>query len=71
MNSNPSNAAQRVYDALPDYLKRDIDQFLDDNPRQELYSEADIIEAFLNWNGVIGYSSRITDFFEAVHKAKS
>lgn len=46
---------------LPDWLRRDVEEFLSENPSQvqDEYTQEEVLRMYLEWNGIIGYTSRI------------
>lgn len=71
----PKNTNQQItgpaidaYQQMDGDLQRDIDQFLEANPRQQLYSREDLVRAWLTWNGIIGYTPVIVRLVQQAFK---
>lgn len=58
--------AKETYDKLPSRLRTDIDDWLEDRPNQVLYGRYDVMAAWLEWNGIIGYDYDIMAIFHAM-----
>jgi hypothetical protein len=41
--------------------QQDIVSFLEDNPRETIHGPNELMEAYLCWNGIIGYTSNIVE----------
>ena len=67
-NSRISGSAIDAYQQLDGDLQQDIDQFLEANPRAELYSREDLVRAWLTWNGIIGYTPVIIRLVQQTFK---
>lgn len=52
-------AARAAYNNLPVQYQQDVLSFLQSNPSQFLLSPRDVVDAWLMWNGMIGYSDTI------------
>lgn len=46
---------------LSDAMCNSIAEALEDRPRLELYTKRDVIECWLQWNGIIGFTDQIID----------
>lgn len=53
--------ALAAYERLPYHQQSDVVQFLQNNPRKHLCDAQDIVDAWLVWNGMIGYTSNIVE----------
>ena len=58
--------ALEVYNKLPPLMKYNIDDWLEDRPNKVLYDKNDVLDAWLEWNGIIGYDQDFRDLFEAL-----
>ena len=58
--------ALEVYNKLPNLMKYDIDDWLEDRPNKQLYDKNDVLDAWLEWNGILGYDQEFRDLFEAM-----
>lgn len=66
MMSEKMTVAQELYDRLPMSMQGDIDDFLDYNTSVTIETRRDLIDAWLVWNGIIGYTDTMMAFFESV-----
>ena len=57
-----------AFQQLDGDLQRDIIAYLEDKPRSECYSKEDLIVAWLTWNGIIGYATKIERLVRQVFK---
>lgn len=55
-----------VYDRLPSRMKNDIDDWLEDRPNKVLYDKNDVLDAWLEWNGIIGFDEDFRELFKAL-----
>ena len=60
--------AIEAYQQLRGKFQQDIDLFLSCNPRARLTSRMDIVDAYLHWNGIIGYTLDIVELVQNSHK---
>ena len=58
--------AKEAYDKLPQRMKNDIDEWLEDQHNRVLYDKNDVLDAWLEWNGIIGYGDQMRSMFEAL-----
>lgn len=58
--------AQEAYDKLPLRMRMDINEWLEDRPHKVLYGKFEVMEAWLEWNGILGYDQDFRDLFEAL-----
>lgn len=58
--------AKEAYDKLPSRMRADIDDWLEDRPHKVLYGKFEVLEAWLEWNGILGYDQDFRDLFEAL-----
>jgi hypothetical protein len=67
-NASPQmvGQAKEAYDRLPPRMQVDIDDFLEDRPAKVLYGKFDVMEAWLEWNGILGYDGDFRDLFHAM-----
>lgn len=66
MSAQLLGPAKDVYDKLPKHMQRDIDDWLEDRCTRVLYDKGDVLDAWLEWNGIIGYGQDFRDMFEAM-----
>lgn len=59
VNRRITGPAIDVVQQLDGDLQYDVYQFLQENPAKELYSKEDVVNAWLTWNGIIGFTPRI------------
>lgn len=65
-----SGAAIEAYQCLTGDQQRDIDAFLEANPKATLYTREDLVNAWLGWNGIIGYTRQIIRLVQLAHEIK-
>ncbi len=58
--------AREAYEKLPSRMRTDIDDWLEDRPHKVLYGKFEVMEAWLEWNGILGYDQDFRDLFEAL-----
>jgi hypothetical protein len=58
--------AQEAYDKLPQRMKADIDDWLEDRQHKVLYGKFEVMEAWLEWNGILGYDEDFRQLFYAM-----
>ena len=58
--------ALEVYNKLPNLMKYDIDDWLEDRCTKILYDKGDVLDAWLEWNGILGYGEEFRKLFEAM-----
>lgn len=58
--------AKVVYDKLPVRLRLDVDDWLEDRPNKILYDKNDVLDAWLEWNGILGYGEDFRELFKAM-----
>ena len=54
------------YNKLPRLMKYDIDDWLEDRCTKVLYDKGDVLDAWLEWNGILGYGEDFRKLFEAM-----
>ena len=59
--SRMTGKAIHAYNRLTTLQQGDVNAFLLENPGRTLCSEREVIEAWLIWNGIIGYDQDIID----------
>lgn len=59
-----------LFDKLPTKYRIDIIQFLEWNPAKVIYTEEDLIDAWLCWNGILGYTDTIIELFQSVYDVR-
>ena len=57
-----------LFAALPVRMQNDIKDFLQDNPWFFICSRKDMVDAYLQWNDIFGYTDQIIDAVVAVMK---
>jgi hypothetical protein len=68
INDRISGPAIDAFQALSGDLQRDVIAHLQYNPRAHLYSLEDIVNAWLTWNGIIGYTPKIVRLVQQAYK---
>lgn len=58
--------AKETYDQLPSRMRMDIDDWLEDRPTKVLYGRFEVLDAWLEWNGILGYDQDFRDLFDAL-----
>ena len=58
--------ALEVYNKLPNRMKYDIDDWIEDRCTKVLYDKGDVLDAWLEWNGILGYDEEFRKLFEAM-----
>ena len=58
--------ALEMYNKLPPLMKCDIDDWLEDRCTKVLYDKGDVLDAWLEWNGILGYGEEFRKLFEAM-----
>ena len=58
--------ALEMYNKLPNLMKYDIDDWLEDRCTKVLYDKGDVLDAWLEWNGILGYGEEFRKLFEAM-----
>ena len=58
--------ALEMYNKLPPLMKYDIDDWLEDRCTKVLYDKGDVLDAWLEWNGIFGYGEDFRKLFEAM-----
>ena len=57
--------ALEMYNKLP-LMKYDIDDWLEDRCTKVLYDKGEVLDAWLEWNGILGYGEDFRKLFEAM-----
>lgn len=68
INDRISGPAIDAIQQLDGDLQKDVYQLLQDNPRYELYSKEDVVQAWLMWNGIMGYTPKIIRLVQQAFK---
>lgn len=68
VNSRINGPAIDSFQMLDGDLQRDVMAYLEDKPRAELYSKEDVINAWMTWNGIIGYTPKIVRLVQQTYK---
>lgn len=55
-----------TYQKLPRQMQIDIEDWLEDRPHKMLCTKNDVMEAWLEWNGIIGYDEDFRNLFKAM-----
>lgn len=58
--------ALEMYNKLSPRMRIDIDDWLEDRPNKFLYDKGDVLDAWLEWNGIIGYGTDFRELFIAM-----
>ena len=58
--------ALEMYNRLTPLMKYDIDDWLEDRCTKVLYDKGDVLDAWLEWNGILGYGEDFRKLFEAM-----
>ena len=58
--------ALEMYNILPQLIKCEIDAWLEDRCTKVLYDKDDVLDAWLEWNGILGYGEDFRKLFEAM-----
>lgn len=58
-----------AYQYLDAGQQKAVDDYLTENPRVELYSIRDVVDAWLTWNGICGYTEQIVSLIQNCNKA--
>lgn len=58
--------AKEVYDKLPKLMQYTVDDYLEENPHEVLYSKFEVLDAWLEYTGIIKYCEDIRNLFEAM-----
>ncbi len=66
MKSQILGPAKEVFDKLPRHMQRDIEDWMEDRFNRTLYDKGDVLDAWLEWNGIIGYGDQMRSMFEAM-----
>lgn len=57
-----------AYQNLSGPQQNEIDEFLEENRSQRLHSVEELVDAWLRWHGISGYTHSITELVLAAHK---
>lgn len=60
--------AETCYNNAPHHIRKDIRDCLEDNPRMRIDSKEEFLDAYLVWNGIIGYTTGIMNVFEVIEQ---
>ena len=44
----------------------DVDDWLEDRPNKQLYDKHEVLDAWLEWSGILVYDQDFRDIFEAL-----
>ena len=55
-----------AYHKLPRQMQIDIEDFLEDRQHKILCTKNDVMDAWLEWNGILGYDQDFRDLFKAM-----
>jgi hypothetical protein len=55
-----------MYDKLPSRMRTDIDDWLEDRPHVALYGKYEVLNAWLEWNGILGYDEDFRTLIQAM-----
>jgi hypothetical protein len=56
-----SGEAIDAYQNLSGKFQKDVDDYLRDNKSKRLYTRQDVVNAYLEWNGIIGYTHDVVE----------
>lgn len=59
VNDRITGPAVDAFQQLDGDLQFTVIEFLQENPTKELYSKEDVLNAWLTWNGIIGFTPQI------------
>ncbi len=59
-------AAKEAYDKLPKDMQHTVDDYLEDRPHTVLYGKFEVLDAWLEYTGIIGFGEDIRKLFEAL-----
>lgn len=59
----------QAFRRLSNSHQRVIVKFLEENPRATIMSPLEVIEAYLNWEGIIGYTDNIVNLVLQAYNA--
>lgn len=68
VNDRINGPAIDAFQQLDGGLQFAIGEYLTENPTKELYSKDDIVRAWLEWNGIIGFTSDIIHLVQQTFK---
>ena len=57
--------------SLPENMQEDIKSFMEENSRECIYTRTDVINAWLTWNGIIGYTDQIISLVQTLMEEPS
>ena len=66
-----SGEAIEAYQQLRGKFQKDVDDYLRNNLSKRLYTRQDVVNAYLEWNGIIGYTSDVVELVTACMKRES
>jgi hypothetical protein len=58
--------ALEMYNKLPKVMQYTVDDYLEDYPHKVLYGKFEVLDAWLEYTGIIGYGEDIRKLFEAL-----
>ena len=58
--------AKEAYDKLPKVMQYTIDDWLEAYPHKVLYGKFEVLDAWLDYTGIIGYGEDIRALFKAL-----
>ena len=63
-----SGEAIEAYQNLRGKFQKDVDDYLRNNLNKRLYTRQDVVNAYLEWNGMIGYTYDVVELVTACMK---
>ena len=63
-----SGEAIEAYQNLRGKFQKDVDDYLRNIPSKRLYTRQDVVNAYLEWNGLIGYTHDVVELVTACMK---
>jgi hypothetical protein len=63
-----SGPAIDAYQNLRGKFQQDVDLFLSLNPQVRLTHRIDVVDAYLRWNGLIGFAADVIELVQETHK---
>ena len=58
--------AKEAYDKLPPRMCDTVEDWLEDRPNKVLYDKFDVLDAWLEYTGIIGYGEDFRELFDAL-----
>lgn len=58
--------AKEAYDKMPSRMRATVDDWLEDRPHAVLYGKFEVLDAWLDYTGILGYGEDFRELFEAL-----